>query len=174
MPTTEAFQAYDAPQPIENVLQGRAQGPYGSSVEIRLLQDSDIPRLAEMEAASFSMPWSAEDFRDLLSHDYCHYLTALVDGVPVGTAGYRESFGEAEIDNVVVDEAYRGQGIGSKLMEELIRYGEAHGIEAFTLEVRAGNASAIALYEKYGFVCEGVRPRFYERPVEDALILWRR
>ena len=45
---------------------------------------------------------------------------------------------------------------------------------AFTLEVRAGNRPAIALYEKYGFHTEGIRAGFYEKPVEDALIMWRR
>ena len=48
------------------------------------------------------------------------------------------------------------------------------GIENFTLEVRVSNASAIHVYEKLGFVSEGIRPRFYEKPVEDAMIMWKR
>ncbi len=48
------------------------------------------------------------------------------------------------------------------------------GVEAFTLEVRVSNAPAIHVYEKVGFVSEGIRPRFYEKPTEDAMILWKR
>ena len=52
--------------------------------------------------------------------------------------------------------------------------GDTMGVEAYTLEVRVSNAAAIHVYEKNGFVNEGIRPRFYEKPVEDAMIMWRR
>ena len=48
------------------------------------------------------------------------------------------------------------------------------GVEDFTLEVRAGNDVAIRLYESLGFLTEGVRPHFYDKPVEDGLIMWLR
>ena len=57
-----------------------------------------------------------------------------------------------------------------KLMEE----GYRMGVEAFTLEVRKSNEAAIHLYEKLGFVTEGIRKNFYEEPTEDALIMWKR
>ena len=60
------------------------------------------------------------------------------------------------------------------MLRELISRGEAEHVEAFTLEVRVSNEAAIHVYEKFGFVSEGIRPRFYERPVEDANIMWRR
>jgi len=59
-------------------------------------------------------------------------------------------------------------------MTRLIEEGYAMGIAEFTLEVRVSNAPAISVYEKCGFVSEGVRPKFYEKPVEDALIMWKR
>lgn len=144
------------------------------NIEIRELQDSDIETLSTIEAASFSMPWSPQDFRDLLSRDYCMYLVALVDGQIAGCAGLTNICNEGNIDNVVVAESYRGQGVATRLLTELLSQGEACGIEAFTLEVRVSNAPAIHVYEKLGFVSEGIRPRFYERPVEDAMIMWRR
>lgn len=143
-------------------------------VEIRELQDADIEALSVIEAASFSMPWSPQDFRDLLSRDYCMYLVALVDGQPVGCAGLTNICNEGNIDNVVVSEGYRGQGVATRLLSELLVRGENCGIEAFTLEVRVSNAAAIHVYEKLGFVSEGIRPRFYEKPIEDAMIMWRR
>ena len=75
---------------------------------------------------------------------------------------------------MVVDERYRGMGIAQRMLGELIRRGEEKGVQAFTLEVRAGNAAAIHVYEKLGFASEGIRPGFYEKPAEDAVIMWRR
>ena len=144
------------------------------NIEIRELQDSDIESISAIEQVSFSMPWSPQDFRDLLSRDYCFYLVAVADGKVVGCAGLTNICREGNIDNVVVAPEYRGQGIATGLLEELLIQGEAQGIEAFTLEVRVSNAPAIHVYEKLGFVSEGIRPRFYEKPVEDALIMWRR
>lgn len=144
------------------------------NIEIRELQDSDIEELSAIETSSFSMPWSANDFRDLLKRDYCLYLVALADGRIAGCAGLTDLCNEGNIDNVVVAEELRGQGVATRLLAELIDRGEARGIEAFTLEVRVSNAAAIHVYEKLGFVSEGIRPRFYEKPVEDAMIMWRR
>lgn len=60
------------------------------------------------------------------------------------------------------------------MLTELLDRGGRMGIDAFTLEVRAGNGSAVHLYEKAGFVTEGVRKGFYDMPKEDALIMWKR
>lgn len=73
-----------------------------------------------------------------------------------------DSFHEGNIDNVVTAPEYRNLGIGGKMLEELLRLGNERGITAYTLEVRVSNAPAIHLYEKFGFVSEGIRPKFYE------------
>ncbi len=143
-------------------------------IRVRELREEDIPRLAEIEADSFSMPWSAGDFKDLLSHSYCSYIVALADGRIAGCCGFSNICGVANIDNVVVAADLRGKGIGQTLLRELIARGEAERVEAFTLEVRVSNAAAIHIYEKFGFVSEGVRPGFYEKPTEDANIMWKR
>ena len=141
---------------------------------IRKLQQADIEPLSIIEAQSFSMPWSPKDFADLLERSYCIYLVAEVDGEVVGSCGMTNICNEGNIDNVVVAERFRGQGIAQALLKELIVFGESEGVEAFTLEVRVSNATAIHVYEKLGFVSEGIRPGFYERPREDAMIMWRR
>lgn len=143
-------------------------------IEIRKLQEADIEVLAEVEAEAFSMPWTKKDFQGLLERSYCFYLVALADGRPVGCCGYTNICNEADIDNVVVDRQYRGFGIGQAMLRELLARGEADGVEAFTLEVRVSNAAAIHIYEKAGFHSEGIRPGFYEKPREDAMIMWRR
>lgn len=143
-------------------------------IEIRELRDEDIEALSYIESEAFSMPWSANDFRDLLTRDYCMYLVAVAEGETVGCCGMTVLCGEGNIDNVVVDKRFRNQGIASAMLKELLNRGEAAGIKDYTLEVRVSNKAAIHIYEKLGFVSEGIRPRFYERPVEDANIMWRR
>lgn len=144
------------------------------NVEIRELRDGDIEALSRIESEAFSMPWSAKDFRDLLTREYCMYLVAVAGGEIAGCCGLTNICQEGNIDNVVVAERFRNQGIACAMLKELIAKGEAAGINAFTLEVRVSNSAAIHVYEKLGFVSEGIRPRFYERPVEDACIMWRR
>ena len=143
-------------------------------IVIRDLRDEDIPRLSEIESQSFSMPWSEKDFRDLLTRSYCTYVVALVDGEIAGCSGFTSSCGVANIDNVVVAQDFRGQGVAQAMLRELIAKGEEEHVEAFTLEVRISNTAAIHIYEKFGFVSEGIRPGFYEKPVEDANIMWKR
>ena len=59
-------------------------------------------------------------------------------------------------------------------MQALLESCPKLGIGDCTLEVRASNHAAIALYEKAGFKTEGIRPGFYENPADDAAIMWRR
>ncbi len=142
-------------------------------IAIRELQDGDVGRLAEIEAESFSMPWSEQAFRELLSRSYCVYLVALADGELAGCCGYTNAGGVANIDNVVVAPRFRERGVAQAMLRELIARGEAEQVEGFTLEVRVSNAAAIHVYEKFGFVSRGIRPDFYEKPTEDANIMWR-
>ena len=97
-------------------------------ITVRALRDEDIAGVAEIEAESFSMPWSEQAFRDLLSRPYCRYLVALAEGKSVGCCGYTDSCGVANIDNVVVAPKFRGRGIAQAMLRELIARGEAEGV----------------------------------------------
>lgn len=141
---------------------------------IRPMLDEDVPVVAQIEEATFSMPWSAEDFFDMIRRDNMTYLVAELDGKIIGGAGMRNILGDGEITNVAILADYRGCGYGKKLVGELLKAGEVLGARAFTLEVRVSNEPAIRLYQSLGFVSEGIRPGFYERPREDALIMWKR
>jgi ribosomal-protein-alanine N-acetyltransferase len=139
----------------------------------------DIEQVLEVERASFSKPWSADVFAATLLLPYAHYYVAelLTDGAGariIGECGVRDIFGEGEITNVAVLPSFRGAGVAGRMLGTLLEESLEKGMQAFTLEVRAGNRPAIALYEKFGFQTEGVREGFYEEPVEDALIMWRR
>ena len=95
------------------------------------------------------------------------------DGTLLGYAGLLVVLDEGYITNVAVRPAYRRQGIASDLLGVFERFARGHQLTFLTLEVRASNAPAIALYEKYGFQRAGVRPNYYQSPREDAIIMTR-
>jgi len=89
-------------------------------------------------------------------------------------AGYivaRMGADELHINNVAVRESYRRQGLGQKLLERILDEGRRAGVACAFLELRAGNAAALALYEKCGFRVTARRPKYYSEPVEDALVM---
>ena len=143
-------------------------------VNIRRLREEDVEALSIMAKECFSVPWSAKAFAELVEDEKSIYLVAESSNVVVGCCGVVNSWGDGDIDIVMVKESMRGQGIAYAMLQELLKAGPTIGIENFTLEVRVSNAPAIHVYEKLGFVSEGIRPRFYEKPVEDAMIMWKR
>ena len=75
---------------------------------------------------------------------------------------------------MAVAPAYRRQGVAGTMLTQLLEQGKHRGIESFFLEVRRSNLSARRLYEKLGFCGDGIRKNFYEKPREDAVIMWKR
>jgi len=143
-------------------------------VVIRLMEERDLEQVAAIDKKYFSMPWSENAFSDSLKLSHTLYVVAETEGRIAGYCGCYQLLEEAEIVNVAVDEAYRGRGIGRKMLTELMRMGLERGAFAYTLEVRVSNVPAIRLYESLGFESVGIRKNFYEKPVEDAMIMWRR
>jgi [ribosomal protein S18]-alanine N-acetyltransferase len=90
----------------------------------------------------------------------------------VGFAGVLFQPPEAHITTIAVDSASRSRRIGTRLMLVLVRAAVAAGADSLTLEVRAGNAPAIALYRRFGLAPVGVRKGYYAELGEDALVMW--
>lgn len=143
-------------------------------ITIRPLEEKDVTAVSEIESRTFSMPWKEKDFLEMVKADYAYYYVAEEDGVILGCCGLRNMAGEGEITNVAVDAPFRGRGIAGKLLAHALKEAAEHGIGDCTLEVRVSNTPAIHLYEEFGFRGEGIRPDFYEKPKEDALIMWKR
>lgn len=142
---------------------------------IRKMTLEDVPEVAMLEQEIFTDPWSENVYRQTLMLDDTAYLVVCNEsGEIVGAAGIRNIVGEGEITNVMVKPEHRNKGIAYEMLTKLLEAGRSIGANAFTLEVRRSNISAIKLYEKLGFVSEGIRPGFYEHPKEDALIMWIR
>lgn len=139
---------------------------------IRAMEMRDIEAVAILEAENFSEPWSANSFIEEIRKETSLYIVAYEGETLVGICGLVTSFDEGEVLNVSVAKEYRKQGIAYQMLQHLLNEGERKGIKHFTLEVREGNVPARTLYEKLGFVCEGIRPNFYRNPAENAAIYW--
>ncbi len=123
-----------------------------------------------IEQAAFSDPWSTRDFRECVASDVVFLVAAMADGV----AGYviaQDAADEAEILNLAVAPAQHRGGIGRALVERALATLAGRGARRVFLEVRESNAAARALYAALGFEEVGRRPKYYRRPVEDAIVL---
>lgn len=142
------------------------------NLTFRLMAPEDADAVEVVEKACFAIPWSRESFWKAAGDSNTCYLLVLDGERVIGYAGCWISFEEGQITNVAVLPEYRGKGVGTKLMGEIIRLLLARGLTALTLEVRPSNMPARALYARYGFREAGVRKGYYQDNGEDALILW--
>ncbi len=139
---------------------------------IRRMTLRDAGEVAAVEAACFKTPWTQKDFEyEMTRNPVARYLVAQREGCVAGFAGAHIILDEGHITNVAVLPECRGQGLGRKLMEALLQYAANLGARYLTLEVRAGNAPAIALYASLGFVKVSVRKGYYADSGEDALLM---
>lgn len=143
-------------------------------INYRRMKTEDVPAVSRLEEETFSMPWSAESFLHMIEKEDTAYFVAEEDGEILGGCGLFLIAGEGNITNVVVAPGARRRGVATGLLTYLLSEGDRAGLTAYTLEVRVSNTAAIGLYEKLGFVSEGIRPNFYEKPGEDAMIMWKR
>lgn len=144
-------------------------------MNIRLMAEEDVDSVVNIEQQLFSKPWTKQDFINSMSDMHNIYVVAENEKQEIiGYCGIWGVLDEGQITNVAVRSEDQGRGIGFEMMTELLRIGENEGLHQFTLEVRASNSKAIALYEKLGFEEEGIRKNFYEKPTEDGIIMWLR
>jgi ribosomal-protein-alanine N-acetyltransferase len=128
-----------------------------------------------IENLSFRIPWSRQSLSDeIIKNDFAYYICACYEDQVVGYAGMWHVCDEGHITNIAVHPEFRGNGVGSALMEGLISAARERLIVGLTLEVRKSNRPAIVLYEKYGFENGGLRKAYYADNNEDAIIMWKR
>jgi len=138
---------------------------------IRHLEEKDLDVICEIEQASFTDPWSRQGFLDCLKLDHVITLVILEGERVAGYGCLYLVLGEGDIMNIAIAAAFWGRGLGGRLLDELLRAGKLKGAETFFLEVRKSNVPAINLYTSRGFKQIAVRKDFYQKPMEDALVM---
>ena len=130
-----------------------------------------VDDIVALEEACFAHPWQKQTLLSELANPTARFLAALREGQVVGYLGANLIAGECYIADLAVRPDERRRGIASLLLQTLTEQMQAEQAAFLTLEVRVSNKEAIALYQKAGFRCVGVRPRFYDDPPEDARIM---
>ncbi len=172
-----------------------------TAVQLRAATLDDIDEIVKIERASFSDPWSARSFRELVGRRNVICAVAIGD-VPAGGEappavapaaeagegsvarnGATATQGivgfsvvylaglEGDLANLATSPTARRTGVGRRLLEHVLQVARSRGAHTIFLEVRESNSAARALYSSAGFVDVGRRKKYYARPVEDALVL---
>ncbi len=140
---------------------------------VRRMKMDDIHAVAHIEEECFSMPWSERAFEESMALPHGIFFVAEYNNKIAGYVGVYHIGDECDITNVAVSVDCRRMGVGKRLLEAVDMYATDNSIHSITLEVRESNTSAIALYEKMNYKNIGIRKNFYEKPVENAIIMIR-
>jgi ribosomal-protein-alanine N-acetyltransferase len=144
-------------------------------VVIAPMRSRDLNDVLIIERAVFPHPWSRRIFvEELAQRTSRSYRAAWVGTRLVGFAGQMYIDDEVHVNNIAIDPAWQGLGLGAAVLLDLVRTGLAHGARHLTLEVRVGNMPALALYKRFGLAPVGIRRNYYPETGEDALVMWAR
>lgn len=156
-------------------------------VRIRPMDFGDIGAVMEIENASETgSGWTETGLLTYLMRDDTLFLVAEeaaslasdndepAEGHIVGYMGLLMVPEESDVLNIAVREDARRRGIATKLMNEVEKEAKKRGVTVFHLEVRESNTAALALYERLGFVRDGLRKNYYTEPVENAVTMTKR
>lgn len=140
-------------------------------MELVYMNHSHVKAVAELEKICFSDPWSENSIASELDNPLSCWLVCMDGEKLAGYIGSQAVMQEADMMNIAVAPQYRRRGVAQQLVDGLVKALKQQGVDCLTLEVRASNEPAKALYQKLGFTKAGLRPRYYQHPKEDALIL---
>jgi ribosomal-protein-alanine N-acetyltransferase len=131
--------------------------------------------VAELHGRCFDRPWTAADFRRLLTAEHCRSFGAFNGEALAGFILISVAADEAEILTIAVDPPLRRQGIARALLDKALAEALRSGASAMLLEVGVGNEAAKALYASCSFLRVGRRRDYYVIPngTEDALVMKR-
>lgn len=143
----------------------------GADVVVRPFEARDVPQVADLEAACFSQPWSAETFARLVGQGSTAVRVLERNGEIIGYGILLVSLDEAEVANIAIRRDLRGCGFGACLLDAMLEHARECGVKRVVLEVRESNEAALSLYASRGFDVVGRRADYYDAPREDARVL---
>jgi len=166
--------------------EGDGPGPGGESapagsrriadvVRIAPLRRRHLPTVIQIEEANYPRPWTSTVFlSELAQRRSRRYTIATIGPLIVGFSGLMVVKEDGHITTLTVDPAWHHRSIGTVLLLDQARAAPNLGVRHLTLEVRASNAPAQALYQRFGFAPVGVRRNYYPETGEDAIVMWAR
>lgn len=142
-----------------------------SNIDIRPMCKDDLLAVMEIEQASFVAPWKESDLLyELNENKFSNLLVVTVNEVVVGFADYWQTFDSGTLCQIAIHPTYRGNKLGSLLLNEVLKDCYAKRIRTLTLEVRKSNQNAIILYKNHGFKEVLIKPNYYSNG-EDAIYM---
>jgi ribosomal-protein-alanine N-acetyltransferase len=152
---------------------GPGDVPALTAVEISPMRRRHLRSVIRIEAQADHRGWSVGLYLAELRREHDRlYVVARVGERVVGFAGLLLQDTDAHVTTLSVDADHRGRRLGTRLLLVLARNALARGAANLTLEVRASNEPAIALYRAFGLAPAGIRKNYYADLGEDALIMW--
>jgi ribosomal-protein-alanine N-acetyltransferase len=142
-------------------------------IVVRPASIDDVADVAAMERRCYADPWPAAAFTSLPGNPSVYFAVARVEGLLKGYVVGWHVLNEAELANLAVEPGSRRNGLGSRLLDQMLEDAAERGAERIFLEVRESNEGARRLYASRGFTEIGRRKKYYRTPDEDALILRR-
>jgi tRNA threonylcarbamoyladenosine biosynthesis protein TsaB len=163
---------YVRPAQAEERVRRRALA--GETIPLRPMSRGDLATIATLERRIFSDPWPESFFVGELGQPLVYARVAERGSEIVGYAVSWLGAGAGHLGNLAVIPEQRRRGVARRLLEDLLDRARALMVKSLTLEVRASNAPAQALYRVYGFRLAGLRRGYYRDTGEDALVMeWR-
>ncbi len=160
------------PPPAEGPAPAPRPEPEAPTV-ITPMRRRHLRQVLRIDHAVYPRPWSLGLYLgELATIEGRSYLVARRGTSVIGYAGLMVIVGDAHVTTVAVAPAHQHQGVATRVLLVLVRDAIALGAERITLEVRASNTAAQALYSRFGFAPAGVRKGYYVDNREDAVIMW--
>jgi [ribosomal protein S18]-alanine N-acetyltransferase len=138
--------------------------------------EADLSQVARIESLLIKPPWSAEAFRQELEKPSSHFWVVTDNETDEKVAAYCVFSFPAEQAHLVtfaVDPQFHRQGLGIYLLRQMLSFVMRKNGESMILEVRKGNAAAVALYQKVGFVVIRTIPKFYPDGEDGFVMLYK-
>ena len=140
------------------------------SITIEKMTKEHIEQIKDVLQEQFDEFWNINILTQELENPLSEYIVAIYNNEVVGYVGLWQPIDEGHITNIVTRKDKRGRGIGSKILEEIIKLAKSKQLKCVTLEVNVHNNIAIKLYKRYGFKEVGRRPKYYNG-TDDAIIM---
>jgi len=165
----------EGPAPDDVPAPGTASESVAGAVRITALRRRHLRHVMQIEEDNYPRPWSSTVFlSEIAQRTSRRYTVATIGPLVVGYSGLMLVAEDGHITNLTVDTAWHRRGIGTVLLLDQARAAPALGVRHLTLEVRASNEPAQALYRLFGFAPVGVRRNYYPETGEDAIVMWSR